>query len=126
VDTNSLLTLLCLRNESPSSFTSTSKTNVIILPFDYSQLQVSDKNKQEYLTLLVDYLLKDSISPQINEFKKGFREIIPEDFLCVFDWNELELLICGIPDISIGSFPSLFPLCPALTLYLISPSSLNR
>ena len=26
-------------------------------------------------------------------------EIIPLDMLKIFDWNELELLICGLPDI---------------------------
>ena len=63
--------------------------------------QVTDENKQEYLNLVVDYLLKGSIENQILEFKKGFQEIISSELLVVFDWNELELLICGMPDITI-------------------------
>jgi E3 ubiquitin-protein ligase HUWE1 len=38
---------------------------------------------------------------QIDAFLTGFHSIIPPDLISLFDASELELLICGLPDIDI-------------------------
>mmetsp|Transcript_15912 Transcript_15912/g.26674 ORF Transcript_15912/g.26674 Transcript_15912/m.26674 type:complete len:445 (-) Transcript_15912:1914-3248(-) len=63
---------------------------------------VTDDNKFEYITLLVRHKLVDSIQQQVDAFKKGLFQVIPAPALCsLFDENELELLICGLPSIDV-------------------------
>merc|ERR1712196_370377 len=38
---------------------------------------------------------------QLGEFLRGFHEIVPRELVAPFDDNELELLICGLPEIDI-------------------------
>jgi E3 ubiquitin-protein ligase HUWE1 len=38
---------------------------------------------------------------QLESFLAGFHDILPADFLTHFDARELELLICGLPNIDI-------------------------
>ena len=43
--------------------------------------------------------MMDRIKPQLNELLLGFFDVIPEPLLTVFDFQELELLMCGLPEI---------------------------
>jgi hypothetical protein len=38
-------------------------------------------------------------SVQIDAFLAGFHELIPPSLISIFTENELELLMCGLPDI---------------------------
>lgn len=38
---------------------------------------------------------------QTNAMLKGFSEVIPLTALSLFTWNELEVLVCGSPDIDV-------------------------
>ena len=38
---------------------------------------------------------------QIDYFLEGFHELIPPELICIFDAQELELLISGLPDVDI-------------------------
>ena len=42
-----------------------------------------------------------SVEKQLNAMREGLFEMIDEDNICIFNEKELELLICGIPDIHI-------------------------
>ena len=59
------------------------------------QIEVTDENKREYLDLLLRYRMLDSISDQLSALLKGMFEVIPENLLSVFDYQELELVLCG-------------------------------
>jgi len=41
------------------------------------------------------------IQNQIEEFLKGFHDLIPQNLIQIFDSHELELLISGLPTIDI-------------------------
>jgi hypothetical protein len=41
----------------------------------------------------------DQVKPQLNELMLGFFDVIPEPLLTIFDFQELELLMCGLPEI---------------------------
>ena len=69
-----------------------------------SNILVTDENKQEYLQLRLRHRMLDSIKPQLERFLTGFYEVIPPELLCVFDYQELELLMCGIPDINVADW----------------------
>lgn len=64
-----------------------------------ASIPVTDSNKNEYLQLRLRHRMLDSIKPQLEQFLRGFYEVIPPDLLSVFDYQELDLLICGVPDI---------------------------
>jgi E3 ubiquitin-protein ligase NEDD4 len=43
------------------------------------------------------YRMMDRVKPQLNELLLGFFDVIPEPLLTIFDFQELELLMCGLP-----------------------------
>ena len=65
---------------------------------------VTDFNKSEYLQLKLRHRMLDSIKPQLEHFLRGFYEVIPGDLLSVFDYQELDLLMCGIPTINMADW----------------------
>ncbi|AFN83942.1 ubiquitin-protein ligase [Encephalitozoon romaleae SJ-2008] len=67
---------------------------------------VNDTNKTEYINLATQYRLFNGIELQLSALKSGLFEILGNEALEMFDENELELLICGIPDIDIDDWKS--------------------
>lgn len=67
-------------------------------------IMVTEENKREYVQLLVEYRLHLAIKPQIDAFLSGLYEIIPLAALKIFNEQELELLISGLPDIDIDDW----------------------
>lgn len=74
---------------------------VIDLIPDGRNIPVTEDNKQEYVRLVIEYRLQTSVAEQMNNFIIGFHEIIPKDLVTIFDEQELELLISGLPDIDV-------------------------
>lgn len=64
-------------------------------------LPVTNDNKHEYIQLMAEHKMTNSVRQQIDAFLKGLHEIVPPEMLSVFDDKELELLISGLPDIDI-------------------------
>lgn len=64
-------------------------------------IPVTEENKQDYVRLVVEYRLQTSVAEQMDNFLIGFHEIIPKDVVAIFDEQELELLISGLPDIDV-------------------------
>ncbi|CAE7479082.1 UPL2 [Symbiodinium sp. CCMP2456] len=64
-------------------------------------LPVTNENKHEYIQLMSEHKMTNSVKQQIEHFLKGLHEIVPPQLLSLFDDKELELLISGLPDIDI-------------------------
>ncbi|KAM9934239.1 hypothetical protein OXX80_006164, partial [Metschnikowia pulcherrima] len=64
-------------------------------------IPVTEENKQDYVRLVVEYRLQTSVNEQMQNFITGFHEIIPRELVAIFDEQELELLISGLPDIDV-------------------------
>ncbi|KAJ0399090.1 hypothetical protein P43SY_006068 [Pythium insidiosum] len=62
-------------------------------------IDVTDENKEEYLQLVLQHRMLASISDQLQEFLTGIYDVVPKTLLSVFDYQELELMLCGIPTI---------------------------
>ncbi|GMG55812.1 unnamed protein product [Ambrosiozyma monospora] len=77
---------------------------IIDLKENGRDIAVTQENKQEYVKLIVEYRLKTSIKDQITNFLEGFHQIIPKDLVSIFDDQELELLISGLPDIDVDDW----------------------
>jgi E3 ubiquitin-protein ligase NEDD4 len=63
-------------------------------------IEVTNENFPEYVKACVRYMLIDRVKPQLSELLLGFFEIIPEPLLTIFDFQELELLMCGLPEMN--------------------------
>ena len=65
------------------------------------EIPVTEANKREYVQLLCQMKMTSSIKSQIKSFLEGFYEIIPKNLISIFNEQELELLISGLPSIDI-------------------------
>ena len=74
------------------------QTKLIELKPDGKNIQVTESNKEEYVQLVAEQKVFGSIEKQIEAFCNGFHELIPLDLIHIFNENELELLISGMPD----------------------------
>ncbi|GLD96355.1 hypothetical protein PINS_up005038 [Pythium insidiosum] len=79
----------------------TDKSKIVELVPNGAQIAVTDENKKEYIDLRFKWIVGTSISQQLASLAQGLFAVIPRELLSVFDHQELELLICGIPDIDV-------------------------
>ncbi|KAI9282595.1 hypothetical protein BY458DRAFT_552211 [Sporodiniella umbellata] len=71
---------------------------------DGRNIPVTEANKHEYVTLVTEQKLTTAIKDQINAFVQGFHDVIPASLIQIFNEQELELLISGLPDIDIDDW----------------------
>ncbi|KDO31194.1 hypothetical protein SPRG_03812 [Saprolegnia parasitica CBS 223.65] len=67
-------------------------------------IPVTDDNKDEYVYRRFKWIMMSSISYQLASLVKGIYSVVPAELLSVFDHQELELLMCGIPDINVADW----------------------
>lgn len=77
---------------------------VIDLIPDGRNIPVTQENKEEYVQRVVEYRLVESVREQLDNFLKGFHDIIPPDLISIFNEQELELLISGLPEIDVDEW----------------------
>jgi hypothetical protein len=68
--------------------------------------EVCRLNLTSYIEGNIRYRLFDRILPQLTELLLGFYDVVPEQALAVFDANELELVLCGLPIIDVDDWQS--------------------
>jgi hypothetical protein len=66
--------------------------------------EVTADNLPQYLEANLKYRMLDRTRSQTTELLLGFYDIIPEPSLTVFDPNELELILCGLPTIDMDDW----------------------
>ncbi|KAJ3019634.1 hypothetical protein HKX48_001941 [Thoreauomyces humboldtii] len=79
------------------------KQTIDLLP-DGRNMAVTEANKNDYVRLIVEQRLLTAIRAQIQAFLGGFHDVIPQDLVKIFNEQELELLISGMPDIDIDDW----------------------
>jgi E3 ubiquitin-protein ligase HUWE1 len=67
-------------------------------------IPVTQENKEQYVQRVVEYRLVESVREQLDNFLKGFHEIIPRDLISILNEQELELLISGLPEIDVDEW----------------------
>eukprot|EP00804_Cyclotella_cryptica_P004650 CCRYP_019461-RA/>CCRYP_019461-RA protein AED:0.03 eAED:0.03 QI:1846/1/1/1/1/0.8/5/1797/280 len=67
-------------------------------------INVTNENLPEFLECNLKYHMMDRVKPQLTELLLGFYDVIPEPLLTIFDFQELELLMCGMPTIDIDDW----------------------
>lgn len=78
-------------------------TQVSLVP-NGEDMAVTGENLSDYLEVYFKYLMLNRIKPQVTELLLGFYDVIPETLLTVFDFQELELLMCGLPTIDLNDW----------------------
>ena len=102
VDSGTDLEMLCLDFTTTEEIMGTRET--VELVKGGKDLQVNNDNFPEYLEACLKYRMLDSVRDQLNELLLGFFDIIPEPLLTIFDFQELELLMCGLPTIDMDDW----------------------
>ena len=67
-------------------------------------IPVTESNKKEYVRKIVEYKLQLSVKDQMDNFLQGFYVLIPKELISIFDEQELELLISGLPDLDVDDW----------------------
>jgi E3 ubiquitin-protein ligase HUWE1 len=68
------------------------------------EIPVTEDNKHEYIRLITEHRLTGSVKEQLENFLKGFHDIVPSELVAIFSEQELELLISGLPDINVDDW----------------------
>jgi len=69
-----------------------------------SEIAVDNRNLPEYLDAQLKYRTMHRIQLQLAELLKGFYDVVPEPLLSVFDFQEVELLLHGLPNIDMDDW----------------------
>ncbi|CAL8100222.1 unnamed protein product [Calicophoron daubneyi] len=71
------------------------KRDIVELKPGGRQIPVTEHNRVEYMHLVAYYKLNKQIYPQVRAFTAGINDVIPIDWLRLFDADELQTLISG-------------------------------
>jgi len=77
------------------------ETQTIPLKPGGEEIDVTNYNRQEYMQLKMKHIMLDRTKSQLAHFLRGVYDVIPEIWLSIFDYRELELLLCGLPNINV-------------------------
>lgn len=64
-------------------------------------IQVTEKNKKEYIDKMLKWRLERGVAEQTEQLVKGFYEVVDPRLVSVFDARELELVIAGTAEIDV-------------------------
>ncbi|KAL8928633.1 MAG: hypothetical protein Q9172_000848 [Xanthocarpia lactea] len=76
-------------------------TEIVDLIENGRNIPVTEENKHEYAQRVVEYRLTGSVQAQLEKFLGGFHDVISPELIAIFNEQELELLISGLPDIDV-------------------------
>lgn len=66
-----------------------------------ANVSLTNENKDEYISLVIQWRFVSRVQDQMNAFLDGFSGLVPLALVKIFDENELELLMCGIQNIDV-------------------------
>ncbi|XP_064630554.1 probable E3 ubiquitin-protein ligase HECTD2 isoform X2 [Lineus longissimus] len=64
-------------------------------------INVTNKNRREYVNLYSDWLLNKSVYPQFQAFYHGFHSVCASNALIMLRPEEVETLVCGCPNLDL-------------------------
>ncbi|KAL0966122.1 hypothetical protein UPYG_G00291180 [Umbra pygmaea] len=69
-----------------------------------SNINVTEKNKKEYIERMVKWRVERGVVPQTEALVRGFYEVVDARLVSVFDARELELVIAGTAEIDLNDW----------------------
>lgn len=88
------------RQESNGSIT------IIDLKENGRDIDVDESNKEEYIRLMVQWRTEYAVRAQLDALLQGIHSLLPHDKICMFELDELKLLINGRPSIDVDEIRS--------------------
>jgi hypothetical protein len=85
-----------------SNQTTTSQPITVELIPNGSHIPVTFSNATQYVTLLEQYKLHREFKSQLDAIRDGLYSIISPRYISLLSWQELELMICGSPNIDLN------------------------
>ncbi|KAL7544922.1 hypothetical protein ACHAWF_008292 [Thalassiosira exigua] len=76
-----------------------SNRTVVLIP-NGSEVEVTKADLPKYAEVCLKYWLMGRCKVQLGELLLGFCGVLPERLLAISDFRELELLMCGLPEIN--------------------------
>ena len=73
------------------------ENKIIELKPNGKEIQVTAQNRIEYIHLISDHILNKQIRPHVSAFKQGLANCIDLDWIRMFNFRELQILISGAP-----------------------------
>jgi E3 ubiquitin-protein ligase NEDD4 len=73
---------------------------------DGRNIAVTNDNKKEYIDLVVKWRVHGRVAEQLDAFKKGFFEMIPNELLNIYDESDLSMLFGGLSEIDVDDWKS--------------------
>jgi len=67
--------------------------------------RVTLSNRTEYVELVEKYRLHE-FSQQANAIRSGLAQVVPATLLTLFSWDELEVFVCGNPEVDLALLKS--------------------
>ena len=92
----------CLDFTTNEDMMGTHKT-IDLIP-DGANVDVTNENIVRYLEAILNYRLVGRFREQLRELSLGFTDVVPPSLLTIFDYQELELLLCGLPTIDMNDW----------------------
>jgi|TARA_B110000211_G_scaffold169652_1_gene191417 hypothetical protein len=68
------------------------------------EIEVDASNRAEYVSLVMQHYLLEAISEQLKAFLSGFYASVGLPLLSVLDFQELELMLNGLPTIDVDDW----------------------
>lgn len=69
-----------------------------------TDINLTQDNLPEYIEACLMYRLLGRYDAQLNELLLAFFDVIPDSLLVIFDFQEIELLMCGLPKIDVSDW----------------------
>eukprot|EP01038_Epipyxis_sp_PR26KG_P004657 gene4657-6544_t len=90
----------------PCTFTTMTADNTIIdLITDGANVDVTFDSRHLYCDLVTQHRLHE-FDVQAQAVREGLATIIPISLLNLFTWNELEIMVCGVPEVDVSLLES--------------------
>jgi len=80
------------------------ETKVIELIENGAEVDITNDNLKLFLEESLKYRVCTRVQEQLRELLIGFYEVVPEALMLVFDFQELELVMCGMPHIEMDDW----------------------
>ena len=69
-----------------------------------SDILVTGDNVREFVNLAAKYIMLEREGPKLDALLRGIYDVVPEHFLTVFDFTELELFLGGVPVVDVDDW----------------------
>lgn len=78
--------------------------DTIDLAPDGRNVPVTKANVAAFVHAKLRYVVLDRYAEQLQALSLGLFEVVPQEALMVFDYHELELVLCGLPEIDVDDW----------------------